>query len=85
VEQVCLRSYAVEENFQRLDRAERLGEEKGLTAAPIALAYVANQPMDTYLVVGASNGERFGQNLAGSSVQLTSGEMDWLDLRSETY
>jgi aryl-alcohol dehydrogenase-like predicted oxidoreductase len=82
-DEVAVRSYANELNFQRLDRAERLGAEKGLSAAQVALAYVMNQPMNSFVVVGPHSAEKFKANIEASAVSLTRAEMDWLDLKSE--
>ena len=76
-------SDANEANFQRLDRANQLVDEKGLTAAQVALAYVMNHPMNLFAVVGPHSGEKFKANIEASEVQLTPKEMDWLDLRTE--
>jgi aryl-alcohol dehydrogenase-like predicted oxidoreductase len=82
-DRVCIRSYATEANFQRLDRAGVLAAEKGLTAAQIALAYVMNQPMNVFAVVGPSSGKKFKDNVEAGDIRLTQQEMAWLDLRSE--
>jgi aryl-alcohol dehydrogenase-like predicted oxidoreductase len=83
-DEMSIRTYANEANFQRLDRASMLADEKGLTAAQVALAYVMNQPMNLFAVVGPHSGEKFQANIEASEVQLTPQEMDWLDLRSES-
>lgn len=83
-DEVAVRTYATEPNFQRLDRATSLGVEKGLTAAQIALAYVMNQPMNLFAVVGPHSAEKFKANVEASEIQLTEAEMDWLDLRAES-
>jgi len=83
-DRVCVRTYASEANFQRLDRAGILAAEKGLTAAQIAVAYVMNHPMNIFAVVGPSSGERFKANVEACDVQLTPQEMAWLDLRSDS-
>jgi aryl-alcohol dehydrogenase-like predicted oxidoreductase len=82
-DEVVLRTYASEANFQRLDRASVLATEKGLTAAQVALAFVLNQTMNIFAVVGLHTGEKFKANIEASKVQLTPQEMAWLDLRSE--
>lgn len=81
-DEMAMRTYANEANFQRLDRASILAEEKGLTAAQVALAYVMNQPMNLFAVVGPHSGENFKANIEASEVQLTPQEMDWLDLKA---
>jgi aryl-alcohol dehydrogenase-like predicted oxidoreductase len=82
-DEMVMRTYASEANFQRLDRASMLAEEKGLTAAQVALAYVMNQPINLFAVVGPHSDEKFKANIEASEVQLTPQEMDWLDLKAE--
>ena len=83
-DEMAMRTYANEANFQRLDRASVLAEERGLTAAQVALAYMMNQPMNLFAVVGPHSSEKFKANIEASEVQLTPQEMDWLDLRSDS-
>ena len=83
-DEVAVRTYANEPNFQRLDRAERLAAEKGLSAAQVALAYIMNQPMNSFLVVGPHSAEKFKANIEASAVSLTPQEMDWLDLKCDS-
>jgi aryl-alcohol dehydrogenase-like predicted oxidoreductase len=82
-DEVVVRAYASEANFQRLDRAEFLAADKGLTAADVALAYVMNQPMNVFALVGPSSGGKFRANVEASKVSLTPQEMAWLDLKSD--
>lgn len=83
-DEVCVRTYANEANFQRLDRTEILAAEKGLTAAQVALAYVMNQTMKVFALVGPHNGEKFQMNVEASEVRLTQEEMAWIDLRNDS-
>jgi aryl-alcohol dehydrogenase-like predicted oxidoreductase len=82
-DRVVVRTYASEENFQRFERAGMLGAEMGLTAAQIALAYVMNQPMNVFAVIGPRTSQNYRASLAASELRLTPQEMAWLDLRSE--
>ena len=83
-DEVAMRTYANEANFQRLDRAIQLAKEKGLSAAQVALAYVINHPMNLFAIVGPHSGEKFRANIEASEVQLTPREMAWLDLKTDT-
>jgi aryl-alcohol dehydrogenase-like predicted oxidoreductase len=83
-DEVAVRTYANEPNFQRLDRAGILGAEKELSAAQVALAYVMNQPMNIFAVVGPHSAEKFRANIEASEIQLTSQERDWLDLQTDS-
>jgi len=79
----CVNSYCHEDNFRRLDRTVQLAEKKGLSAPQIALAYVMNQPLDIFALVGCANRDEFAANVAALEVQLTPEEMAWLDLRQD--
>jgi aryl-alcohol dehydrogenase-like predicted oxidoreductase len=86
LDRVCAEAYGHEENFERLDRVRLLAQEKGLTVsqlAQLALAYVMNQPLNVFAIVGHNSGEEFRANAEASEVGLTSEELAWLDLRSE--
>ena len=78
------KSYYYPENFQRLDRAWELAEEKGLSVPQIALSYVLSFPLDIYALVGSMNSDEIASNLQALQTRLTEAEMAWLDLRSET-
>lgn len=81
-DQSTIRSYCTEDNFQRLDRVQELTRKKGLTVPQVALAYVLNQPLDIYALVGARSGEECRANLQSLELKLTPQEMNWLDLRA---
>jgi aryl-alcohol dehydrogenase-like predicted oxidoreductase len=83
-DEVAVRTYANEANFQRFDRASMLAAEKGLTTAQVALAYVMNQPMNLFVEVGPHSGEKFKANIDASEVQLRPEEMAWLDLKTDS-
>jgi len=82
-DEVAVRTYANEANFQRLDRANILAAEKGLTAAQIALAYVTNQPMNLFVVVGPHSGGKFKANIEAIEIHLMPQEIAWLNLDGE--
>jgi aryl-alcohol dehydrogenase-like predicted oxidoreductase len=79
-DQVCIHAYCYEENFQRLERAAALAEEKGLTLPQIALAYVMNQDLNIFAIVGCQSGAEFADNAAASEIQLSAEELSWLEL-----
>jgi aryl-alcohol dehydrogenase-like predicted oxidoreductase len=47
-DKVVLDAYCYETNFERLDRAEQLAAEKGVSVAQIAVAYIFNQPLNIF-------------------------------------
>ena len=82
MDKVVIAAYCYEDNFQRLDRARHLAQEKGLTVPQIALAFVLNQPLNIFALVGCRSGEEFKANLEASTLALTAAELAWLDLKS---
>jgi aryl-alcohol dehydrogenase-like predicted oxidoreductase len=84
LDKLCVHSYCYEDNFKRLDRAQQLAQEKGLTLPQVALTYVLNQPLNIFALVGCQNGAEFKANVEAGQVRLTPEEMAWLDLRSDT-
>lgn len=83
-DEVVIRTYAKKENFQRLERAEILAKEKGVSAAQIALAFVMNQSMNVFAVVGPHGKKKFEENIAAAQIKLAPQEMNWLDLKADT-
>ena len=80
----AVRAYCTDENFERLDRVGQLAEEKELSIPQVALAYVLGQPLNTYALVGARNGDEIRANLQALQTELSADEMAWLNLeRSE--
>ena len=76
-------SYGYEQNFQRLDRVEQLAAEKGWSVPQIALAWVLNQPLEIFALVGARSAAEIDANCAALELKLTPAELDWLDLRRD--
>lgn len=75
--------YISDDNFRRLARAEELAAEKGVKVPQIAMAWIMNQPLDVYAVVGSSNPERMKSNIEASELKLTEAECRWLDLETD--
>ena len=76
-------AYGSEENFRRLDRAQELAAARGLTVAQVALAYLLNQPLEVYALIGSRTPAEFAENAAAVGVRLTPEELAWLDLRRD--
>lgn len=82
-DKLCVATYCTEENFQRLDRAEILAQEKGMSVAQIATAYVLSQPLNAFALVGCATPDEFRANHEASELKLTPQELAWLELRSD--
>ena len=82
LDKLCVTSYASEANFERLERAESLAADKGLTLPQVALAYVVSQPLNVFALVGCGTPDEFRLNAAALRVKLTPSELAWLELHT---
>jgi aryl-alcohol dehydrogenase-like predicted oxidoreductase len=83
-DKVVVNSYISEDNFRRLDRAEELAKEKGMTLAQIAVAFVTSQPLNVFALLAPQTAEEARLNAEASEVKLTLAELAWLDLKSDS-
>jgi aryl-alcohol dehydrogenase-like predicted oxidoreductase len=83
LDRTCIDAYASEDNFKRLDRAEELAKERGLTIPQIALAYVLNNPVNVFALVGCRTPREFAENAAAVATRLTPAEVAWLELKRD--
>lgn len=75
-----VRTWFNEDNWQRLDRARELALQKGVTAPQIALAYVLNQPIPTFALIGPQTIDELRTTLPALEIELTPDELRWLNL-----
>lgn len=75
-----IRAYCHEPNFQRLDRVRQLAQQLQLTVPQIALAWVINQPLNIFALVGCRSEQEFIQCRDAANIQLTDHQRDWLNL-----
>ena len=78
----CVHAYCYRPNFRRLQRAAKLARTKGMTVPQIALAFVMNQPLNIFALVGCADGKEMRDNVAAMELQLTPAEMAWLNLET---
>ncbi len=76
-----VRCYYSDDNFERLRRARELGEQYGVPATAIALAYVLHQPFPTFPLFGPRTIAEARSSMTGLSVELSPEQVAWLDLR----
>ena len=84
MDKLAVTSYGYDQNFRRLDRVQELAEAKGSTIPQIALAFLMNQPLNVFALVGCRNGDEFQANVDALDITLTAVEMAYLDLRADT-
>jgi aryl-alcohol dehydrogenase-like predicted oxidoreductase len=59
-----------------------IGEQRGVSAAQVALAYLLGKPAVTTLVIGARTSGQLADNLAAADLRLTDAEREQLDKAS---
>ena len=80
-EGIPVKCYRSDDNIERLDRAWQLAAEKNVTVAQIAAAWVTHHPLNVFALICSWNIEEIQANVEALNLDLTEGEMDWLDLR----
>ena len=80
----CVRAYCHDSNFERLDRVGILAKEKGLSVPQIALAFIVNQQLDLYAIIGVLHPDECKSNIEALDIELTPNEMAWLDLKTDS-
>jgi aryl-alcohol dehydrogenase-like predicted oxidoreductase len=79
LDKLCVDCYCVEDNFKRLDRAEEMAKQKGLSLPQVAFAYVMSQPLNIFALVGCQTPQEFKANMEAADIKLTQEEMTWLE------
>ncbi|MFT5197265.1 MAG: aryl-alcohol dehydrogenase-like predicted oxidoreductase [Candidatus Promineifilaceae bacterium] len=78
-DKLCAEVYCYGDNWGRLDRAKELAARKGASLAQIAIAYVLNQPFETYALVAAWKPEEAADSVKAAEIELTAEEIAWLE------
>ena len=74
------KGYFCDRNFERLRRAEILAKERNVSVAQIALAWIFNNPLNTFLLTSPVNQKQISENVASENIRLSDNEVKWLDL-----
>lgn len=82
-EEHTIRCYVTDDNWERLDRAQTIARDKGLSVAQVALAFVLHQPLNIFALIGAESRTEADANLAALNARLSPSELEWLDLRRD--
>ncbi|MFK7805031.1 MAG: aldo/keto reductase [Anaerolineae bacterium] len=78
-DKLCTEVYCYGDNWGRLERVKQLAEKKGASLAQIAIAYVLNQPFETYALVAAWKPEEAADSVKAAEIELTAEEVAWLE------
>jgi aryl-alcohol dehydrogenase-like predicted oxidoreductase len=71
--------YDQERLYDTIEVLVAIGEDRGVSAAQVALAYLLGKPSVTSLVIGARTGEQLTDNLAAAELKLSDEERTRLD------
>ncbi|MGA9531593.1 MAG: aldo/keto reductase [Anaerolineales bacterium] len=71
--------YYADEDFEVVDQVVALAEERGVTPAQIALAWLLHKPGVTAPIVGATKMDHLEQAIAAVDIQLTDAEISRLE------
>lgn len=77
-----VRCWYSDDNFQRLDRANKLAKDFGVEAIHIALAYALHQPFPMFTLIGPRNVLETRSSLRALEVTLTDDQVRWLNLEA---
>jgi aryl-alcohol dehydrogenase-like predicted oxidoreductase len=83
IDPVCVKAYCGDTNFTRLERADILAKEKGVSIPQIALAFILCGEMNVFPIVGAANHDELASSVGSLAVKLTKEEVEWLDLKRD--
>ena len=78
--QNVIRTYYSADNWERYRRADELAEQKGCTLRQVALAWVLQQPLDVYALIGPATVGELDDCLGALDVELNADEIAWLNL-----
>ncbi len=78
----CIRCYAGEANFTRLDRAAEVGRRHNATAAQIALAWQLAGPLNCFPLQAAWTPDQARENAAAAEIALSDDEVAYLNLEA---
>lgn len=71
-----------DDNLERRRRVERVADERRIEPVTLALAWVLQQPLPIFPVIGPRRLVELETSLAAPDVELTDDEAGWLDLRA---
>jgi predicted dehydrogenase/aryl-alcohol dehydrogenase-like predicted oxidoreductase len=72
-----------DDNFERRRRAGVIADERGVEMINVALAYVLCQPFPTFPLIGPRQLSETRSCLRALSIDLTPGDVAWLDLQTD--
>ena len=72
--------YFCESNIERLRRCEIVAEQKNITVAQVAMAWIYNQKFDVYALSSPVTAQQLKANIEAMDIVLSENEIKWLNL-----
>ncbi len=76
-------AYAYESNFQRLDRALELADDRDVSPTQIAIAYVLSSSPRYHAIIANWEIEQIAENVKAVDIKLSAEEIAWLEMKRE--
>ena len=76
--------YYCENNIERLRRCEILANEKNVTVAQIAMAWIYSQPFDVFALSSPVTKQQIDENIKAIDIALNENESKWLNLEVDS-
>lgn len=83
LDEVAIRGYGSEDNFERLRRCEELAAIKNCTVSQIAMAWIFNQDLNVFAVVSTKSPQKIQKNIEALHIELNEEEILYLNLMRE--
>jgi len=83
LDEALRRGFCHEINFRRLDRAIELAQQKGVSVAQIAMAFITSQGLNVFPICACMDPRELEENVAALEMELTPEECAWLDLERD--
>ena len=75
-----VRCWYGEDNFKRLERAQKLAQERGVSPVVVAAAYVLAQPFPIFALIGPRGVEETRDSFQALQLELSPEDLRWLNL-----
>ncbi|RYX84740.1 oxidoreductase [bacterium] len=75
-----VRSWYSDDNFERLARAQKLADERGVSTVVVAAAYVLAQPFPIFALIGPRSVSETRDSFEALGLELSPQEIRWLNL-----
>ena len=74
-----MKGYVCEDNFERMERWEKMEKKKGCTVSQSGLAWMFRQDLNIYVLVSTTRACRLEENLRAFTVNLSEEENRYLN------